>query len=67
VIRQNNVDEFRTSLAQLRGRVTGPPLLQLRGDREAFPGVHALRGVSLEVHAAKSSRCSARTAPASPR
>jgi ribose transport system ATP-binding protein len=31
--------------------VTRPPLLQLRGIEKRFPGVHALRGVSLDVHA----------------
>jgi len=31
--------------------VTPAPLLQLRGIEKRFPGVHALRGVALEVHA----------------
>jgi len=31
--------------------VTSPPLLQLRAIDKRFPGVHALRAVSLEVHA----------------
>jgi len=31
--------------------VTRAPLLQLRGIEKRFPGVHALRGVHLEVHA----------------
>jgi ribose transport system ATP-binding protein len=31
--------------------VTAAPLLQLRAIQKRFPGVHALRGVSLEVHA----------------
>ena len=31
--------------------MTGAPLLQLRTIEKRFPGVHALRGVNLEVHA----------------
>jgi len=31
--------------------VTPPPVLQLRGIQKRFPGVHALRGVSLDVYA----------------
>ena len=31
--------------------MTGAPLLQLRAIQKRFPGVHALRGVDLEVHA----------------
>jgi ribose transport system ATP-binding protein len=31
--------------------VTGPPLLQLRAIQKRFPGVHALRGVNLDLHA----------------
>jgi ABC-type sugar transport system ATPase subunit len=29
----------------------GPPLLQMQGIDKSFPGVHALRGVDLELHA----------------
>ena len=52
MIRQDNVDEFRTDADAAPRPVTARAAAsQLRGIQKRFPGVHALRGVNLDVHA----------------
>ena len=43
------------------------PLVEMRDINVAFGGVHAVRDVTIDLHAARSSASSAATAPASPR
>jgi len=38
-----------SSAANLRNSLSGPPLLQMRGVDKSFPGVHALKGVDLDL------------------
>lgn len=40
-----------TTAADASGRSPGPPLLQMRNVNKSFPGVHALKGVDLDVAA----------------